>query len=207
MVPEYYFNEGHALSSRAEKHAIYRALEATSAAVPNLIIVAGTIAYQKGLIFKDQYSVCPILFGGQIVKKLYKADADGHYEVNGRFRTKDEDGKGTPLAPNVDGLSIGLDICLDYNNGRLRNWIAADAARTRPDIHIQISGSNIPGRATNQARQGGLYLHCDLGTRGTYAWTVQTAFSPAADAQVEQIQPSQVIPHASGRTEIFSANI
>jgi predicted amidohydrolase len=82
--------------------------------VPELLLIAGTIAYRKGKIFKDTYNVCPILLNGNIIKKLYKSNDDGVYQVNGTFKTKNDGGKGVPVV-TVGGITIGLDICMDFN--------------------------------------------------------------------------------------------
>src|SRR5579871_3425615 len=97
VVPEYYFNAGGNIASRDDKHVIYRRLENISASVPDMLLIAGTIAYQKGVFSKDTYNVCPILLGGAIIKKLYKSNDDGVYQINGTFKTKEDDGKGVPL--------------------------------------------------------------------------------------------------------------
>ncbi len=65
VVPEYFFNAGTGggLLKRGDKHTIYKRLQDISAAVPDLVLIAGSIAYGKGLISKDTYNVCPILWG------------------------------------------------------------------------------------------------------------------------------------------------
>src|SRR5262245_1361730 len=64
IVPEYTFTEGGDLLCSGDKHQIYRRLEGISAQYPDLIIIAGTIAYQKGNFKTRMYSVCPILYKG-----------------------------------------------------------------------------------------------------------------------------------------------
>jgi predicted amidohydrolase len=207
IVPEYYFNAGRNLTTRDDKHTIYRRLESISASVPELILVAGTIAYKKGLFFKDTYNVCPILLNGQIIKKLYKADDDGVYQANGTFRTKNDNGKGVPLV-NIGGISIGLDICLDYNNARLGNYLQNNAL-AGPDIQIQISGTNTTAATNNVARVGGVYIHCDLGgkgTRGATAWRV-TAQNGLAGATTTQINPLQTQQPGTGRVMYFNTSV
>lgn len=202
VVPEYFHNAGGALLSRSNKHAIYERLIDLSGRLPELILIAGTIAYGKGVISKDTYNVCPILFGGRIVKKLYKANDDQAYQINGTFRTKTDHGKGVPIA-TINGLTIGLDICLDYNHDRLAHYLQASGA-ARPDIHVQISGTNAnqPGKAQS-VTPNGIYIHCDQGGKGANgarAFRVtgrdalgQAAFTPIAPDLEQQRGPGSFI--------------
>lgn len=208
VVPEYVFTAGGTILSRNDKHRIYRRLEDISARVPRLILIAGSIAYKKGTFHKDTYNVCPSLFGGQIVKKLYKADDDGVYQVNGTFRTKTDGGKGAPLA-TINGLSIGLDICMDLNNSRLGNYLAAHHLG-RPDIHVQISGSNANSRTFAEARVGGVYIHCDLGglgANGASAWRVTAQPGGNWGATTTRINPTRTLVRGGGRLMLFDTPI
>ena len=72
--------------------------------MPQPIFAAGTIAYGEGSFPTDTCNVCPILFGGQVVKKLYKAHDDAVYAVNGRI-----DGNEAVPAATINGITIGLD--------------------------------------------------------------------------------------------------
>ena len=145
IVPEYFFNAGGGggLLGRDDKHAIYRRLEQVSAMVPDLVLIGGSIAYGKGIIFKDTYNVCPVLLGGQIIAKLYKSNDDGVYQVNGTFRTKTDAGKATPIVQLPNGLRVGLDICMDYNRNRLGDYIQLHPPRPGhpcPDQRHQHDG-------------------------------------------------------------------
>lgn len=206
VVPEYFFESGAGLLSRSDKHTIYKKLENISAHVPELIFVAGSIVYGKGRFSTDTYNVCPILFGGQIVKKLYKAHDDGVYGVNGTFRTKTDGNKGVPVA-TINGITIGLDICLDYSNDRLANYLQANHLGA-PDVHIQISGTNMTGASRCAARVGGAYIHCDQGGKGVNgatAWRV-TAHG-AGGATTTRIQPTQTQTPGIGRLMFFDTPI
>jgi predicted amidohydrolase len=206
VVPEYFFNAGGGLVSRSDKHAIYRRLEGISASIPDVILVAGTIAYSKGIFSTDVRSVSPILLGGQIMKKLYKAHDDGVYQINGAFRTKTDQGKGVPLV-QLQGVSIGVDICMDYNRERMKAYIAAHGLQL-PDIHIHISGTNAYGAVSASPRVGGLYLHCDLGGKGTRAARagLVTGFD-GVTAQVADLAPSRQYVLPLGRMTLFDATI
>lgn len=207
VVPEYMFSAGGSILSRDDKHKIYRQLEDISAQVPDLVIIAGTLAYRKGVVFKDTYNVCPVLLGGRIIKKLYKANDDGVYEVNGAFRTKTDGGKGEPLV-TVGGLTIGLDICMDFNQHRLGNHLAAKGLG-RPDIHIQISGTNSTSAINAECKAGGIYIHCDLGGKGVHgasAWRV-SGHNGAEGAQAGRIQPRQTLLTGGGRLMLFDVPV
>ena len=207
VVPEYFFTDAGALVSRSDKHSIYRKLQQISAQVPDLLIIAGTIAYGKGLFSKDTYNVCPALMGGQIIKKLYKSNNDGVYQVNGTFTTKNDNGKGVPLL-TVNGISIGLDICMDYNDDRLGTHLQATGAPA-PDIHVQISGTNAMGTPSAKARVNGVYIHCDLGGKGANgatAWRI-TAQNGAMGAATTRIQPTLTLQPGIGRIMFFDSSV
>jgi hypothetical protein len=201
ILPEYYFNAGGPIASRTNKHAIYRRLENISAQVPELVLIAGTIAYEKNPAFgtTKTYAVCPVLQNGAIVKKLYKAGDDGVYQINGAFRSKNDGGKAVPVF-NASGLSIAVDICMDYSPenpalGRVETYVR-DNNLPAPDIHIQISGTNLPQNYRCQARPGGVYFHCDLGqmgANGATAWRVVSraaATGTTTTTTVQKIQPT-----------------
>lgn len=208
IVPEYFFNAGGGggLVSRDDKHAIYRRLEQVSAAVPELVLIAGSIAYGKGILFKDTYNVCPVLLNGQIIAKLYKSNDDGVYQINGSFRTKTDAGKATPILQLPNGIRLGLDICMDFNNHRLRNYIQHNPPR--PDIHVQISGTNMTGPSSAEAKVNGVYIHCDLGGKGVNgasAWRV-TAHNGGM-AATTRIQPDQTLQPGIGRLMFFTTPV
>lgn len=211
VVPEYFFNAGNTggLLGRDDKHAIYRRLETISAAVPNLLLVAGTIAYGKGVFSRKTYNVCPVLWGGQIQAKLYKANDDGFYQVNGAFRTKTDNGKATPIVTLPGGITLGIDICMDLNDDRLGAYLTAQGV-ARPDIHVQISGSNTTGTPSAQARVNGVYFHCDLGGRGVNgasAWRVTAQNGGGAGATTARIMPDETLQPGIGRVMYFTTPV
>lgn len=208
VVPEYFYESGTGPISRDDKHIIYRKLMNISAKVPDLIIIAGTIAYSKKKTFasKKTYNVCPILHNGQIIKKLYKANDDGVYQNNGAFRTKTDNNKAVPLA-TINGISIGLDICMDYNNSRLENYLATNNLNA-PDVHIQISGTNATSTTRNAARVGGVYIHCDQGGKGVNgasAWRVTGKMG--MNATTTRINPSRTETPGIGRLMFFDTQV
>lgn len=203
IVPEYFYNAGGALLSRSNKHAIYERLQNISARVPQMYIVAGTVAYKKGTFSTDTYNVCPVLHNGAILKKLYKRDDDGAYQINGTFRTKTDGGKGVPVV-NLGGLMLGLDICMDYNRGRLADYLAANAL-PHPDIHVHISGTNANQPGRNQARINGVYVHCDQGSKGANgakAFLVQGR-DAIGNAAVANIAPTAVDNRGAGSQVVY----
>lgn len=207
VVPEYVFSAGASILGRDDKHRIYRQLENISAQVPELIIFAGTIAYKKGFISRSTYNVCPVLKGGHIIKKLYKSNDDGVYEVNGSFRSKSDGGKGVPVV-TIDGISFGLDICMDFNQHRLKNYLNTNGLE-RPDIHIQISGTNNSGAVNAEAKLGGAYLHCDLGGKGVNgasAWRID-AHNGGDGAATTRIAPAQTLVMGCGRLMLFDLTV
>jgi predicted amidohydrolase len=207
IVPEYFHNAGGALLSRSTKHQIYERLINLSRRVPELILIAGTIAYEKGVFSTDVYNVCPILFGGQIVKKLYKANNDHVYDINGSFRTKTDGGKGVPVA-TIQGVSIGLDICLDYNQERLGQYLNATGT-PRPAIHVQISGTNANQPSKAQCAVNGVYLHCDQGGKGAngaraFRITARDGLGMAAFTEIQRDAEEQRAPGSTVRTFILN---
>jgi hypothetical protein len=204
VAPEYLYTAGGTtLLSRSAKHGIYKRLEIISALFPDLVIIAGTLAYKKS---KKTYGVCPILFGGNIVKKLYKLSDDGTGAVHGAFATKTGSGKDVPVG-TVAGISIGLDICLDYSQNRLGNYLAANNVAP-PDIHVQISGTNMTSASCARARNGGVYVHCDLGGKGTKGASAYRVTGHANGAtQTTPIPPTQMMAVARGRLMSFDTPI
>lgn len=191
-------------ASRSQKHSIYSRLKLISARYPDIFIIAGTIAYEKralgGLGSKQSLNVCPILRGGEIIKTIYKVQDDGFVQTDATFKAKGDHDEQNPTF-SAGGITIGVDICADYLgpgfDGRLATYIREGNA-TRPDIHVQISGTNAAFPSRCQARQGGVYVHCDLG-RGATAYSVgnntglNTATTPIGGTSIRQTTGSLVL--------------
>ena len=108
----------------------------------------------------------------------------------------------------INGITIGLDICMDYNNNRLGAYLQANNLNP-PDIHVQISGTNAIGRPSAQARVGGVYVHCDMGGKGANgatAWRI-TAQNGQAGASSTRIQPFLTLQPGAGRLIFFDTNV
>ena len=102
IAPEYLFTERDSNpadenrtmipASRSQKHAIYGRLRLISSRYPTIFIIAGTIAYEKralvGLGRKHSYNVCPVLYGGEIIKTIYKSEDDRMLQSDGIFGAK-----------------------------------------------------------------------------------------------------------------------
>ncbi len=214
VVPEYTYTldaQGNALLTRGQKHEVYNRLIDISKRLPDLMIIAGSIPYGKGNNPQNQdiYSLCPMLFGGQIRAKLYKVYDDGTYQINGTFRTKMDHGKDVPVV-TINNLTIGVDICGDYNSNRLRNHIRANNLPL-PDIHVQISGTNPRGSVHNYAKVNGTYIHCDLMRpianvdNGASAWLVTGRNGDHTYTQ--EIPPSQSFVEGASRLMFFQARV
>ena len=208
IAPEYLFTERDGSpagnrdmipASRSQKHSIYGRLRLISSRYPTVYIIAGTIAYEKralgGVGRKHSYNVCPILYGGEIIKTIYKSEDDAMLQSEGVFGAKGEAEAQSPLF-DAGAVSVGVDICADYNgtqtsnDGRLARYITR-MSLPQPDIHVQISGTNaaLPGKA--QAKQDGAYVHCDLG-RGSKAFRItghaglNTQYAPLTGQSIHQ---------------------
>jgi hypothetical protein len=214
IVPEYVYTlnaQANTLLTRDQKHDVYNRLIDISKRYPELIIIAGTIPYGKGNNAQNQdiYSVCPMLFGGQIRAKLYKRDDDNTFQINGTFRTKTDHGKNVPLV-TINNLTIGVDICMDYNNNRLENYLTANHLQ-RPDIHVQISGTNGAGPPSAQAEIGGVYVHCNLSRPTANVDNGASAYSvtgrQGAVTQTQEIQPIQTFIEGAGRLKFFEETL
>jgi hypothetical protein len=72
----------------------------------------------------------------------------------------------------------------------LARFIANQGA-ARPDVHVQISGTNSALASKSQARQDGAYIHCDLG-KGAKAFRIvghaglNTQYSPVTGQSIHQ---------------------
>jgi hypothetical protein len=96
---------------------------------------------------------------------------------------------------------------MDYNRNRLGDYIQLHPPR--PDIHVQISGTNMTGTPSAQAKVNGVYIHCDLGGKGAggaTAWRV-TAQNGAMGAAVTRIMPDQTLQPGIGRLMFFTTPV
>jgi predicted amidohydrolase len=182
IAPEYFLNHRmtgdatHAKAmTRARKHHYYDELKDISARLNDTIIVAGTIFYKKGIIWKKGLNVCPILQNGRIIHKYYKLMDDGNLAANddtAEFASKDNGATFT-----ASGVTFGIEVCgdsanpesLDRNFGGVRNSGTVD-------VYIVIAdGAGIP-RSRIQARAGGYSILTNMaGTGGGQTQVLSSA--------------------------------
>ncbi|WP_413665505.1 hypothetical protein ACG1BZ_10050 [Microbulbifer sp. CNSA002] len=165
VAPEYYFS-GYASKaktnhidslSKGSKGDIYSGLRRASRQYPNILIVAGTIAYTKGggcFSSASYLSIAPILAGGNFLLKKYKVGND-KYQTDDAFSTKASDS-----TFSYKGLTFGIDICLDHNNRILKNSLGGKTV----DVHILISdgSSPSPGSLATNKSGGGAVVFCNM---------------------------------------------
>jgi hypothetical protein len=204
VAPEYYWSGydqigqskhkylGPVPMTRDEKHALYSGLKQISASAGSLVLIAGSIFYQKPNGTRSSaYSLCPILRSGNFLLKSYKNMDDGAAQKNSKdydFETKVSD----PFLI-VDNIGIGIEVCGDHDQnigggtGRLGRW-NANANRT-VDVQILVSDGAGPLANSVVARNGGYVVHCDIGGN-----LMDVAVFPAAGPykRPDAIQPVSV---------------
>lgn len=171
IAPEYYWSGydeigknvkqlGPTPMGRDDKHDIYKELEKISKQAGSLVIVAGSIFYQKpGGKKATAYNVCPVLQNGKFLVKSYKNMDDGSASKNPG--TLIHTSKVSAPYFEVSGVGFGIEVCGDHGDQRLKKWNAA-AGKTI-DIHILISDSMLPLQGSVDARIGGYLVQCDIG--------------------------------------------
>jgi hypothetical protein len=207
IAPEYYWSgygtigqhvrqHGPMPMGRDDKHTLYRGLKRVSSGAGALVIVAGSIFYQKpGGGRSAAYNVCPVLRNGRFLVKSYKDFDDGAAGKNSA--TYDYDTKASEPYFRVDGIGFGLEVCGDHNDqrglgGRLKQW-NANAGRTI-DVHILISDSNFVQPPSVAARAGGFVVHCDIGGTaiGIAAYPAGGPYTPANALNPSGVSGTQV---------------
>ncbi|MGQ7932619.1 hypothetical protein [Paraburkholderia sp. D1E] len=171
IAPEYYWSGycvigekvkqlGPKPLERADKHSIYKKLEKISKEAGSLVIVAGSIFYQKpGGKKVTAYNVCPVLQNGKFLIKSYKEMDDGSAGKNSP--TFIHTSKTSAPYFKVVEVGFGIEVCGDHAEERLINWNAT-AGKTI-DIQILISDSMLPLQHSVAARPGGYLVQCDIG--------------------------------------------
>jgi predicted amidohydrolase len=173
VAPEYYWSgydqighhqkqHGPLAMDRDSKHQIYAGLKAISSQAGSLVLVAGSIFYQKPDGARTAaFNVCPVLRNGQFVLKAYKEFDDGAAKKNpGRYNydTKDSD----PYF-KVEDIRFGLEVCGDHDNGtnggKLKTWTTA----TGKSIDVQILVSDSSHVLANSVVATKYVVQCDIG--------------------------------------------
>ncbi len=207
VAPEYYWSgfgeigkvirqQGPLAMDRAGKHDIYKALKKISGQAGSLVLVAGSIFYQKPDGTRTAaFNVCPVLRNGRFLLKSYKEFDDGASGKNAGTLSYDQ--KDSDPYFKVDGVGFGLEVCGDHNDqggqgGRLKRWNAA-AGKTI-DIHLLVSDSMTVLGGSVAARAGGYLVQCDIGgtTMGIAVYPAGGAYSPATASPAIAIGGTQV---------------
>lgn len=170
LAPEYFFSTVGATAkgsttigsmSSGNKMDIYKKLKRTSASYPDMLIVAGSIAYTKGggcFSAAKHLSVCPILANGDIKLKYYKQSYD-HFQTGSSDDTWDTKAYGSTFTHG--GQKFGIEICLDHGNAKLK-----DSGAGLVDIQLLVSAGAKPMPSGIAARVGGLVINCDMSGKG-----------------------------------------
>ncbi|MBV1883202.1 MAG: hypothetical protein KUG82_16300 [Pseudomonadales bacterium] len=149
--------------SRSDKHSIYGKLKTLSGQYADLIIVAGSIFYQKGgtVHAKKGYNVVPVLHNGQLIHKYYKKMDDGNLKAadnQAAWNYKDTD----PIF-QVNGITFGIEVCGENSDPQhsLQKWVQNNGG-ARVDVHIWLAGTTAHSKNNLAAKVGGYCLHSDL---------------------------------------------
>ena len=186
IAPEYFMNgrlagnvDAPKVMSRSAKHKTYGNLEGISAKLGATILIAGTIFYKKGMINKVGLNVCPVLQGGQIIYKYYKAMDDGGLSRNdaaATFKTK-----ATGPVFTVGGITFGIDVCGDVvdNAAFARNWGSQNNSGA-VQVHIIIADGSGVNSSRVQAGVNGAVIYNDLASgQGYVRQSASGAWRPA----------------------------
>jgi len=181
VAPEYYWSgygeighssnktHGPLVMERDNKHVIYEALKTASKQAGSLVIVGGSIFYQKtGNKRTAAYNVCPVLSNGAFLLKSYKHMDDKAAAKNEGSPTFDYK-TSNPYFKFKD-VRFGLEVCGEHNDRtrnekRLKDW--ATANKKIIDVQIIVSDSMSIFAGAVAARQGGYVVQCDIGSTGT----------------------------------------
>jgi predicted amidohydrolase len=177
MAPEYLFSditpgaeqnksqEQYQPITAKDKGKLYGKLEALSKMYPDLLLVAGTIFYQRGGSKGKGYNISPIVYGGKIIHKHNKIGDDRHlsrdYSADAVFTHKKSHDDPFFTCENV---RFAVEICADQ--GRIRTL--TDQKPHPIDILIFISaGAGLLGGSLPDDVQ--YVAHVDLSNDIDYA--------------------------------------
>ena len=174
VAPEYYWSgygqigkivkqHGPQPMSRDDKHDIYDALKSASSQAGSLVLVAGSIFYQKPSgNSTSAYNVCPVLSNGKFLLKSYKQMDDGAARKNPGSLTFDY--KTSAPYFKYDGVRFGIEVCGEHydhakGSARLKDWVNINNKTI--DIQILISDSTSINAPSVVAT--GYVVQCDIG--------------------------------------------
>jgi hypothetical protein len=174
VAPEYYFSSmgGGSFSSssvapvsRSNKHDLYDQLKSLSQANSDILMVAGSIFYQKsgGFFSSSQkgYNVVPVLHNGKFLHKYYKRMDDGN--VKGADASATFDYKEKKPVFTLNGVTYGIEVCGENSDPQhsLQKWTQTSGS-SRVDVHVWLSGTTGHTKSNIAARSGGYCVHCDM---------------------------------------------
>ncbi len=213
VAPEYYWSGydqigqrklqlGPLAMARDQKQALYTGLEKISRAAGSLVLVAGSIFYQKPNGARSSaLSVCPVLRSGRFLLKHYKDMDDGAAQKNNA--TYDYTTKISDPFFTVDTIGFGIEVCGDHNpltgnsGGRLAHW-NVNAGQT-VDVQLLVADSSaISGRSV-VARNGGFLVQCDIG-----GGSADIAVYPAGGPYD---RPNRIVPTSISGTQVNGASL
>lgn len=179
MAPEYTFSDHQVTAagsvnigsfSSSDKMGLYKKLQATSSRYADIVIVAGTIAYQKGVFSKSHLAVCPILWNGQFLLKYYKQTFDG-FQIGASDSSFARKSNGSTFTHQ--GVTFGIEVCSDHrpDHQTLRGVLGAHAT---VDVHLLISEGMAPSPSAICAPAGGLMVNCDMSGRANSGNGIRT---------------------------------
>ncbi len=178
MAPEYSFSDHQVSSSGAvnigsfssgDKMGLYKKLQATSSRYADIVIVAGTIAYKKGVFSKSHLAVCPILWNGQFLLKYYKQSFDG-FQIGASNTSFERKNNGSTFIHQ--GVNFGIEVCSDHGvHKTLRGALGANAT---VDVHLLVSEGMAPSALAICAKPGGLMVNCDMSGRASAGNGIRT---------------------------------
>ena len=173
MGPEYYFstmnmaasNQNKTISplTRTQKHSIYGDLKTLSTQYHDIVIIGGTILYAKGHgnIFSKRrgLNVSPIFLNGIMLHKHYKTFDDGHLnkaEPNATYTHKHTD----PYF-QVNGISVGFEICGEHNQNVLQTWSQIHN-KPQVDLHVIVAAGTTIFNSKINAKPAGYVILCEI---------------------------------------------
>ena len=189
LAPEYFFRKNWGRSEAARVTSAYSEDEALaisgellrfSRAYPNLLLIGGSIFWrpkERRSIFKKRtirHSLV-VAHNGQRLLDYEKRNACNELQPFEARSHRFQPGVRHGLF-QCDGLSCGLETCVDHSS----NQLGQDGA-SGLDLQIVVSNSVSITQGHAHARPGGFVLHCDAAQNPAQAsWTNQVYSSPFA---------------------------
>lgn len=185
VAPEYYWLKGAGMAhfNVQEKDEIFLHLQNLSATYKQLILVPGTVQWMvpkgdyKGITANPQrlnlaktknvaFNTTPVFFAGERILTYFKKFNDGEVEKKDALEAVYGVGPtGQGQTFEASGLKFGLEVCGDFNEGKLN----ASLAGGKVDVMVLTSATMPHDFATGIAkvpvRPGGAFVHCDASAK------------------------------------------